>query len=122
MELKKFFKVEIGKYVPNDKRKVYRPASLNYPKNEAVMFVTEGFMKYSDAFLHCRNCLVFWPKNIEVPSEIQDRHAVVLVDDPHYAFAYFFSENNIIYLPPIDEIEVINGAYISKKAKIGNGC
>ena len=122
MELKKYFKVEIGKYVPNDKRKVYRPASLNYPKNEAVMFVTEGFMKYSDAFLHCRNCLVFWPKNIEVPSEIQDRHAVVLVDDPHNAFAYFFSENNIIYLPPIDEIEVINGAYISKKAKIGNGC
>ena len=122
MELKNYFEVEIEKYVPNDKRKVYRPASLNYPKNEAVMFVTEGFMKYSDALLRCRDCLVFWPKNIEVPFEIQDRHAVVLVDDPHNAFAHFFSENNIIYLPSNDEIDVINGAYISKKAKIGNGC
>lgn len=54
-------------------------------------------MKYSDAFLHCRNCLVFWPKNIEVPSEIQDRHAVVLVDDPHNAFAYFF-QRIILYI------------------------
>lgn len=122
MNLKQFFEIDIEKYVPGDKRKVYRPASLNNPKNESVMFVTEKFMRYSTGLLKCNNCLVFWPKDREVPEELRKKHAFVMVENPHNAFAKFFSENKITYLPEIDDYFEKNGAYISRNAIIGNNC
>lgn len=119
---KKYFEVEISRYISGDTRKVYRPASLNNPKDEAVMFVTEGFVQYADALLNCKDCLVIWPKSMEIKEEIKALHAVYYVEDPHNAFARFFMENNITYLPELEEIEIINGAYISKRAVIGNNC
>ena len=119
---KRYFEVEISKYIEGDTRKVYRPASLNNPKDEAVMFVTEGFVQYSDALLNCKNCLVIWPKSVQLKEEIKQLHAIYYVDDPHNSFARFFSENNITYLPEIEEYEVVNGAYVSKTAVIGENC
>lgn len=119
---KKYFEVEISKYIEGDMRKVYRPASLNNPKDEAVMFVTEGFVQYADALLNCNNCLVIWPRTVDVSEEIKALHAIYYVDDPHNAFARFFSENKIAYLPEIEEYEFVNGAYISPKAVIGENC
>lgn len=120
--MKKYFEVNINKYVANDNRKVYRPASLNNPKDEALMFVTEGYMKYAIALERCKDCLVFWPENVDVPDEILKRHAICKVGNPHKEFARFFSENNIQYLPDVDEYKVVNGAYISTKAMIGKDC
>ena len=64
MKLKKFFVVNVNKYVPFKNFKVYRPASLDYPKDEAVMFIIKEFMEYIDAFLKCENCLVFGQKKL----------------------------------------------------------
>jgi UDP-3-O-[3-hydroxymyristoyl] glucosamine N-acyltransferase len=122
MREKKYFEVEIDRYIPGDNRKVYRPASLNNPKHQAVMFVTETFLSYADALLRCKDCLVMWPKHVKLPENITKRHAVYCVDDPHNAFAYFFKENGITYLPKIEEYEVVNGAYIAKTAIIGRNC
>lgn len=119
---KRYFEVEINKYIPGDNRKVYRPASLNNPKDEAVMFVTEGFVQYADALLKCKDCLVIWPKSVTIKEEIKALHAIYYVEDPHNTFARFFSENDITYLPDIDDFEIINGAYISKNAVIGKNC
>ena len=38
---------------------VVRPASLNHPKNNAVMFITESFIDKSDVFRDCYECIVF---------------------------------------------------------------
>ncbi len=122
MENKSYFKVNIGKYVPGKDFFVYRPASLNFPKNNAVMFVTEGFMKYSTALLDCKQCLVFWPSGVETPGEIDDKHAVCLCDNPHKEFCRFFKDNDITYLPEIDNFQTVNGAYIAKTARIGKNC
>jgi UDP-3-O-[3-hydroxymyristoyl] glucosamine N-acyltransferase len=122
MHDKRYFEVEIGRYIPGDLRKVYRPASLNKPKNQAVMFVTEKFMPYARALLQCRDCLVIWPKSVEIPEDIAKIHAVYCVENPHNAFAHFFTENKITYLPVIEELNIINGAYIAKTAIIGNNC
>lgn len=119
MANKKYFEICINKYIPGDKRIVYRPASLNNPKDEAVMFITEQFMQYSDALLRCKNCLVFWPKNQAIFQEIEKRHAIFPVDSPRNYYCRFFADNNITYFPKNDEMEIINGAYIAKEAVIG---
>lgn len=117
---KYYFKVNTSKYVKDTNIDIVRPASLNFPKDNAVMFVTETFMKFSDALLKCNNSLVFWPKKIKVPENIRKRHVIYECDDPHIQYCKFYQENAITYLPKIEEFEVINGAYISKNARIGD--
>ena len=120
--MKEFFRVNVSKYVQGKSFDVVRPASLNNPKNNAVMFIFGHYMQRADAFLACHNCLVFWPENVEVPMEIQQRHAVVRCSIPKNGYCAFFRDNAITYYPPVEAFEVVNGAYISKTAKIGKNC
>lgn len=122
MQLKKFFEVNVNKYVPFKNFKVYRPASLDYPKDEAVMFIIKEFMEYIDAFLKCENCLVFWPKEVEIPEKINERHAVCTVENPHKEYCRFYYDNRIVYLPKLEEYRLANGAFIANGAVIGNDC
>lgn len=122
MKNRSYFKVDTRKYTPGKNFFVYRPASLNFPKSNAVMFVTESFMKYSMALLDCEQCLVFWPYSVEVPEDISGKHAIYLCKNPHKEFCRFFKDNGITYLPEVDEFQLINGAYIAKKAHIGKNC
>ena len=48
----KFFEVNINKYVSGKNFSVWRPASLNNPKNHAVMFITKEFMQYPALAFH----------------------------------------------------------------------
>lgn len=120
--MKEYFRVNVSKYVEGKNFDVVRPASLNNPKDNAVMFIIDGYMVHADAFLKCSNCLVFWPENAEVPEEISARHAVVKCDNAKNGYCAFFRENEITYYPPIEDVEMVNGAYIAKTAKIGNNC
>lgn len=115
----KYFDVNIAKYVPKYRFSVYRPASLNHPKDNAVMFVTEHFMNYAQSLLKCKNCLVFWPWEIQVPIEMEKRHAICKCEYPRREYARFFKDNEITYLPENREYEFLNGAFISKEASIG---
>ena len=120
--MKEYFRVNVSKYVSGKYFDVVRPASLNNPKDCAVMFIGEKYMDKSDMLLKCKNCLVFWPSNIEVPKEISNLHAVCLIDNERYGYCSFFRDNSITYYPPVDEFDIVNGAYIAKSAKIGNNC
>lgn len=119
---KEYFRVKVSKYVKEKNFDVTRPASLNYPKDHAVMFVTEGFMSYADALLQCRDCLVFWPNTKIVPESISERHAVCICNNPHVEYCRFYTNNHITYLPEVESYEMINGAYIAKGAVIGENC
>lgn len=116
---KRYFSVNVEKYVKDKSFEVFRPASLDIPKDGAVMFVTEGFLKDAKALHTCRDCLVFWPESVFVPSEIRERHAVRICQNPHLEYCRFYQENQISYLPRQEEIELKNGAYIAKTAVIG---
>lgn len=120
--MKEYFKVNVSKYVEGKNFDVVRPASLNNPKDNAVMFIGEKYMSQSDALLKCKDCLVFWSASIEVPQKISDTHAVCLVENERYGYCSFFRDNNITYYPPIEDFEVVNGAYIAKTAKVGKNC
>lgn len=120
--MKKFFEVNVNKYVAEKNFSVYRPASLNNPKDNAVMFIGEKYMSQSEALLCCENCLVFWPDSIKVPEKIGERHAVCVVENERHGYCAFFRDNNITYYPPAEEFDIINGAYIAKTSRVGKNC
>lgn len=120
--MKEYFKVNVSKYVTGKDFDVVRPASLNNPKDHAVMFISAGYMDHIDAFKRCRSCLVFWPSAEKVPDDIEELHAVCVVESSRNGYCSFFRDNSITYYPPIEEFENVNGAYIAKTAKVGNNC
>ena len=101
--MRKYFQVPVNKYITDSDLIVYRPASLNYPKDSSVMFVTEEYLTYAEALLQCKNCLVFWPKSVPVPEQIGKLHAIYLCEDPRIQYCRFFADNGITYLPSITE-------------------
>lgn len=116
---REYFKVNACRYISGNDFYVYRPASLNNPKNNAVMFITEAFMSFSDKLRSVTQCLVYWPISVVLPEDIALRHAVVLCSNPHFQYCMFFKENNIENLPKPEVTDCIGGAFISRKAKIG---
>lgn len=117
-----FFNINVNKYSNDQSYAVTRPASLNFPKDHAVMFITKKYMTKVKAFEECNKCLVFWPADQPIPSNIKDKHVFVLSEDPRTEYCRFFRDNNITYYPEIEDMELINGAYVAKTAKIGMNC
>lgn len=120
--MKEYFRVNASKYVPGKNFDVVRPASLNNPKDNAVMFIGETYLKQADVFFKCKSCLIFWPEEVDIPEEIVSNHAVVKCIKPRREYCRFFCENNISYYPSVEDFNIINGAYICKNAKIGSNC
>lgn len=120
--MKEYFRVNVSKYVFDRDFDVVRPASLNNPKDNAVMFISAGYMDQKDAFRDCNNCLIFWPKEEPVPDDIVAKHAVCIVENTRNGYCSFFRDNGITYFPPIEEYQELNGALICKGAKIGKEC
>lgn len=116
---KEFFCVSASKYVPGKDFFVVRPASLNFPKDNAVMFITTSHILEAPVLETVSGCLVFWPDTIDVPESIEKKHAVVQCAEPHTEYCVFYKENNIRSLPMPEEYNLINGSYISKSARIG---
>lgn len=120
--LKRYFEVNARKYAEDKTFSVFRPASLNHPKDNAVMFITEKFIRNAEALLQCSQCVVFWPKSQDVPREISSRHAVVPCDNPRQEYCRFFKDNDITNLPEAEQGIFVDGAYVVQTAKIGNNC
>lgn len=118
----KFFEVNVNKYVKNKDFFVWRPASLNNPKNNAVMFVTREFMQYALSLERVHDCLIFWPQDTELPMMIANAHAVFMCENPHREYCRFYKDNGITHLPKMEIFESSNGAYIGKGAVIGSNC
>lgn len=118
--MKEYFCVNVNRYDNSKDFCVVRPASLNCPKNNAVMFISEGYRDQIDAFRKCNDCLIFWPNSISIPKDIKERHAVYFVNNSRNGYCSFFRDNNITYYPLVEEFEILNGAFIAKTAKIGN--
>lgn len=117
--MKKYFSVNVSKYVSTKDFEVYRPASLNHPKDNAVMFIGREYVDSADAFLRVKDCLIFWPMEIEVPQEIEKKHAVVRCLIPRLEYCGFYRDNNITYLPAKESGNVIEGAFIANTAVLG---
>ena len=116
---KEYFYVSVREYDPSKEYTVVRPASLNKPKNNAIMFILENYMDRADVFNTVERCLIFWPKGVKIPDTLKKKHAIVECTNPHLEYCRFFCNHNITYLPVKEAVDCVNGAFISPKAKIG---
>ena len=119
---KEYFSINVNKYDLNKDFFVVRPASLNFPKNNAVMFVMEKYVSMANALDTVKECLVFWPEKYDVPEKLKKRHVFVQSAAPRKEYNRFFKDNRIKYYPKPEEYNIVNGAYISKSAVIGEDC
>ena len=87
----------------------YRPSSLNNPKDNSVMFITPEYLENWKATLKVSECIVIWPESIDVPSELESRHAVIKHREPRLGFAEFFQENGITNNRKPAHYHLING-------------
>lgn len=118
----RFFSVDSAKYDNSRSFEVVRPASLNNPKDNSVMFVTPKFMNRWEALLSVKECIVIWPEGEDVPEELLKRHVIIYSPEPRFGFAKFFHDNGITYNEDVKEFDVTGGAYICRGAVYGKGC
>lgn len=116
---KTFFNINAKQYIKEKDFFVYRPASLNNPLNNSVMFITKTYENQADALLKCENCLVFCDKTLDINVEMEGRHAIVYCENARLDYCSFFKENGITNLPQREKYECMNGAYIGEGASIG---
>lgn len=119
--MKDYFNVQVSKYNSNYDFIVKRPASLNKPKNNSVMFILDSFIETKlEVLKTVTDCLIYWPISIEIPSEISKRNLVIACQNPHLEFCRFFKDNNITNIQSRIDLDLVSGAFVSKQAKIGN--
>ena len=101
---------------------VYRPSSLNKPKDNSVMFITPEYLESWKVTLKVSECIIIWPESVEVPLELESRHVVIKHHEPRLGFAEFFQENGITNNRKPAHYQLINGSFICDGAQIGNNC
>lgn len=114
-----YFNVNVSEYDSTKHFCVTRPASLRNPKNHAVMFIQKRYMKMVGCFDEVESCLVFWPKDVEVPQNVSSRHAVSLAPDPHLAFCRFFRDHSITNFLQKTDVREVDHYLISGNVHIG---
>ncbi len=117
--MKKYFRINASKYDKERNFDVVRPASLNNPHSNSLMFITESYMDKWRVFLNVDECIVIWPENVKIPEEIKNRHVFIKADDPRRGQALFYRDNNISYHAQPCNYDLVNGAFIAKDAQIG---
>lgn len=120
--MKKYFNVRISGSEHIGDFNVVRPASLNNPKNNSVMFVTTSNIQNIESLSNFKNCLIYWPENEPIPDEIILKHVVKKCKNPRNSYCDFFKKNKITNVPKEEKYELINGAYVAKDAIIGKNC
>lgn len=117
--MKEYFRVSASEYNKNRNFDVVRPASLNKPQNNSVMFITQEHISEWKAVLQVEECIVIWPENEKIPEEVSKKHVVIKHHEPRLGYALFYRDNGITYNAEPCEYECINGAFIGKGSKIG---
>lgn len=117
--MKKYFSVQASKYSNDKDFEVVRPASLNKPHDNSVMFITQEHIAEWEAVLQVKECIVIWPEEVEVPEEVSKRHVVIKHTEPRLGYALFFRDNGITYNAKPTKYNLVNGAFIGEGAVIG---
>lgn len=119
-KMKKYFQVHIKKYSAQGGFYLYRPASLQNPKDNAVMFLTEKYASQKEVCLDVKECLIYWPASIEAPGELREKNVIIQCKNPRLQYCMFFQENNITCLPPKESGTMENGSFIASSAVVAD--
>lgn len=117
--MKKFFDISASLYDSQATFHVYRPASLDYPCDHAVMFVNRVNLHRIDRLKLVHNCIIFCPEEAEIPDGVKQVNVVILCADARAEYCRFFRDNKITCYPPQETGQIINGTFIADGAVIG---
>ena len=119
--MKKLFCVNANKYDSSQNFEVYWPASLDNPRDNAVMFVNRVNIHRLDKLNEVNKCIVYYPIEVEIPDNLKSKNIVLIgVEDPRVSYCLFYKENNIRFLPPFEKMKEVSGALIAETASIGD--
>ena len=89
-------------------------------KDYAVTFLSRKNIERCNVFERCKNNLIFWPSDCDIPDAIKDKgHVFVECENPHLRFCEFFEENEIVNIPRKEQYKQVGGAWICEGASIG---
>jgi len=117
--MKKLFCVNARKYDNTRSFEIYWPASLDKPKNNAVMFINKNNIHRLDRLYLVNECIIYYPTGYEMPKEVKDKNVLIESSDPRTSYCLFYRENKIKYFPEIERCKNIDGALIAENASIG---
>ena len=117
--MRKLFDVFAGNYSERHNFSVYYPASLDYPRDHSVMFITSAFAGKAHRLSGVRSCIIFCPHTLELPQGVSEYNLILRADDPRTAYCLFFRENHITNVPIKESVQLIDGAYIADTAVLG---
>lgn len=117
--MKKYFSVSAKAYDSAYDFEVYCAASLDRPKDHAVMFMNQVNRHRVSCLENVRSCIVFHPEDLSIPENIRAHNVCIPTRDPRLSYCLFFRDNQIRYDPPKENVSVVDGAYIAEGAKIG---
>lgn len=117
---RKYFEINVSEYDETKDFEVVRPASLNYPYCNSVMFLQEGYEEKAAVLESVRNCLVFLPESMELPADLCERHCIVRSNNPHTDFCRFFRDHRIASLPRKEDVKQCDFSWVAEGATIGS--
>lgn len=97
-------------------------ASISNPKNNSIIFVTERYLNMWEHLVNVQNCLIFWPKEVIIPSQIEKRNKVIECERPRLEMARFLKKNEIVSIPQKVTGKWENGYFRADSSEIGRGC
>ena len=119
MDKKRLFEVSASDYSKAHGFFVYYPASLDRPCDHAVMFINKANEHRISELSNIKHCIVFCTPLLDVPKETEESNLFIRAEDPRTAYCLFFREHHIENRPAYEEVNMVNGAHISPRAKIG---
>ena len=117
--MKRKFKINVSEYSAKKDFEVYIPASLDHPRNNAVMFINQKNIHRVDVLRNVKECLIFCPLDLKIDDKIEYNNLIIRVEDPRTEYCLFFRDNKITNYPKKEKIELVDGAFIASEAKIG---
>lgn len=117
--MEKLFSVSSKRYSETHDFFVYYPASLDNPRNNAVMFINAVNTERVNCLLGVENSIVFFPDGLSIPESVRKKNLMIPCADPRLSYCLFFKENGISNDPQKEKMTVVDGAFISDRAKIG---
>lgn len=115
-----YFEVNVRAYDSSKDFVVTRPSSLTYPKSRAVMFVQKDYVeRFFNILDTIEYCLVFWPKEQEVPLSLNGKYVFVHCEEPHLEYCRFFLRHGIYNLPKSDKIHERDGYSFCGNVTVG---
>lgn len=117
--MSRLFNIYVRDFDENGDFYINTVSSINFPKDNSLMFVMKKCINQIGSLKSVKECLVFWPEEENVPSDL-NQHIFIPCQDPRIEYSKFLINHSVSLVPQQDTGKYVNGAFIGDEAKIGS--